>query len=151
METQYIKKDNGYACYYADEEMTVIHRLDGPAVEHADGSKAWFVDGKRHRLDGPAFEYADGFKTWWVEGKRHRLDGPAMECTNGSKAWYVEGKRHRLDGPAVECADGYKTWWVKGKRLSEAEFNMLHELKEITLEQIAKKFGIPVEKIRIKL
>jgi len=105
METQYIKKDNGYACYYADEEMTVIHRLDGPAVEHADGHKAW----------------------------------------------YVEGKRHRLDGPAVECADGYKTWWVKGKRLSEAEFNMLHELKEITLEQIAKKFGIPVEKIRIKL
>jgi hypothetical protein len=91
--------------YYADEGMTILHRLDGPAVEHADG-----------------------FKSWWVEGRRHRLDGPA-----------------------IECADGYKAWWVEGKRLTEAEFNMLHELKEITLEQIAEKFGIPVEKIRIKL
>ena len=81
MKTQYIKKDNGYTCYYADKEMIILHRTDGPAIEHADGYKEWFVD---------------------------------------------------------------------GIRLTEAEFNMLHELKEITLEQIAEKFGIELSKLRIK-
>ena len=69
------------------------HRLDGPAVEWADGAKAWYVDGKLHRLDGPAVEYADGSKEWWVECQRHCLGGPAIEYANGYKAWWVEGKR----------------------------------------------------------
>ncbi len=34
---------------------------------------------KRHRLDGPAIKCADGSKQWWVDGKRHRIDGPAIE------------------------------------------------------------------------
>ena len=103
METQYIKKDNGHTYYYADEDMTILHRLDRPAVEYADADKEWWVDGKIHRTDGPAMEYTDGYKAWWVENKRHRLDGPA-----------------------VEYADGDKEWWVDGKCLTEAEFNMMH-------------------------
>ena len=54
--------------YYKDRGMTKRHRLDGPAVEWADGSKAWYVNGKLHRLDGPAVEYADGGKAWYVDG-----------------------------------------------------------------------------------
>ena len=38
------------------------HREDGPAVEYADGSKEWYLNGKLHREDGPACEYADGSK-----------------------------------------------------------------------------------------
>jgi hypothetical protein len=29
-------------------------------------------DGKLHREDGPAAEYGDGTKEWWINGKRHR-------------------------------------------------------------------------------
>jgi hypothetical protein len=76
-----------------------------------------------HRLDGPAIEYADGHKSWFVDGKRHRLDGPAVECANGYKAWFVDGERHRLDGPAIEYTDGHKAWWVNGKLMTEKEFN----------------------------
>ena len=76
-----------------------------------------------HRLDGPAVEYADGFKEWWAEGKLHRLDGPAIEYADGHKAWYVDGKRHRIDGPAIEWADGYKEWYVDGRRMTEEDFN----------------------------
>jgi hypothetical protein len=38
-------------------------------TENADGSKEWCRDGKRHR-DGdlPAVEYADGYKAWWRGG-----------------------------------------------------------------------------------
>ena len=69
-----------------------------------------------HRLDGPALECADGDKFWYVNGQKHRVDGPAAEDTSGNKAWYVDGKRHRLDGPAVEWYDGEREWWVFGVR-----------------------------------
>ena len=70
-----------------------LHRLDGPALEHDDGSKSWWVNGKLHRLDGPAMEHADGSKSWWANGKLHRLDGPAMEYASGFKRWHVDGSR----------------------------------------------------------
>jgi len=117
----------GNKIYYKDREMNIFHRLDGPAIEHADGSKAWYVDGKHHRLDGPAFEYSDGYKEWCIDGKRHRLDGPAVEYGDGSKVWYVDGKR-----------------------LSEKAFNTLTAPTiELTLEDVAAKFGVDVSKLKI--
>jgi hypothetical protein len=129
MEEQYIHIDEyGNKLYYKDRAMTI-----------------------RHRLDGPAIEYADGCKSWYVEGKRHRLDGPAVEDADGSKMWYVDGKLHRLDGPAVEGAGGYKAWYVDGKRLTEEQFNDLSApTLELTLEEIAAKFGVDVNKVKIK-
>ena len=48
-----------------------LHRVDGPAVEYADGTKRWFLNGKRHREDGPAIEYADGEESsWYLNGER---------------------------------------------------------------------------------
>lgn len=55
--------------FWKNEE-GLLHRLDGPAVEHADGSKEWCIDGKYHRTDGPAVEYADGYKAWYFDGKQ---------------------------------------------------------------------------------
>ena len=56
-----------------------------------DGTKEWWLDGKRHRTDGPAAEHADGTKEWWLDGKRHRTDGPAFEAANGGKWWHLDG------------------------------------------------------------
>jgi len=67
MEEQYIETlKSGTKRYYKDKAKTILHRLDGPAIERADGYKVWYVNGKRHRLDGPAVEYADGYKGWYV-------------------------------------------------------------------------------------
>ena len=69
MEEQYINTNtNGTKYYYKDKAKTILHRLDGPAIEWPEGNKAWFVNGKLHRLDGPAAEYANGHKEWWVNG-----------------------------------------------------------------------------------
>ena len=57
-----------------------------------DGTKRWFLNGKRHREDGPAIEWANGTKEWWLNSKRHRVDGPAIERANGDKEWYLNGK-----------------------------------------------------------
>ena len=128
MQEQYINIDkNGNKLYYKDREMTIRHRLDGPACEYADGDKCWYVDGKRHRLDGPAFEWSDG-----------------------DKCWYVDDKRHRTDGPAYESAGGRKEWWVDDKRLTEEQFLALTApTLELTLEEIAAKFGVDVSKVKI--
>jgi len=126
---QYIHIDEyGNKRYYKDRAMNIFHRLDGPAIEYADGSIEWRVNGNLHRLDGPAVEYADGYKEWCIDGKRHRLDGPAVEYGDGSKVWYVDDKR-----------------------LSEEQFNTLTApTLELTLEDIASKFGVDVSKLKIK-
>jgi len=45
-----------------------------------------------HRRDGPAFEGADGSREWFIHGKRHRTDGPAIDRSNGYKYWYENDK-----------------------------------------------------------
>lgn len=34
----------------------------------------------------------EGTRSWWLNGKRHREDGPACEYVNGDKAWYLYGE-----------------------------------------------------------
>jgi hypothetical protein len=128
MKEQFIHiNEYGYKCYFSDRNMKIRHREDGPAVEFADGYKEWYINGKYHREDGPAFEYVDGSKEWFINGKCHREDGPAVEYANGSKEWYINGKR-----------------------LTEEEFNARMNPVELTLDEIAKKFGVSVDKLKIK-
>jgi hypothetical protein len=96
-----------------------FHRLDGPAIEYADGSREWWVDGQQHRNDGPAIDHANGHKEWWVGGRLHRLDGPALEYANGDREWFVDDRLHRLDGPAVEYASGCRGWYVDGVNVAQ--------------------------------
>ena len=57
-----------------------------------DGTRIYYNENKeRHREDGPAVERADGSKEWWLNGKRHREDGPAIEHPDGTKYWYWHG------------------------------------------------------------
>ena len=51
------------------------------------------MNGERHREGGPAIEWANGNKAWYLNGKLHREDGPACEWANGYKEWYLNGKR----------------------------------------------------------
>jgi hypothetical protein len=38
---------------------------------YVDGSTYWYQNGKYHRLDGPAIEYANGDKSYYIEGKKY--------------------------------------------------------------------------------
>ena len=147
---QYIQIDEeGNKFVYKDKAMTKLHRTDGHAIERANGTREWYVDGKLHRSDGPAVEYTNGTNEWYVDDKLHRTDGPAIEYSNGYKFWYVDDKRHRIDGPAIEWADGTKFWYVNGQNLTEETFDALTKPTELTLEDIAAKFGIGVNNLKI--
>ena len=60
-----------------------------------NGTIFWFINDKLHREDGPAVEHADGSKSWYLSGECHREDGPAIERANGDKYWYLNGEYHR--------------------------------------------------------
>jgi|SRR5271165_4940159 len=90
-----------------------------------NGTREWFnLNGQRHRVDGPAIELANGTKYWYLNGEYHRIDGSAIERANGDKLWYLNGQCHRVDGPAIEYADGTKYWYLNGNAYSEANFKL---------------------------
>ena len=101
----------------------------------------WYKDGQKHRIDGPAVEHSNGTKEWWMNGMKHREDGPAVEFSDGGKEWWLDGNRHREDGPAIEDSDGDKKWYLNDVEYTEEEFNHwrskkdLNEKLHITLEQ----------------
>ena len=70
----------------------------------------------------------------------------------GHKHYYSDREMeilHREDGPAVEYADGRESWYINGKRLTEKEFNTRINPVELTLQEIAEKFGVSVDKLKI--
>jgi len=117
------------------------HREDGPAIELADGTKAWYLNDKRHRLDGPAVEWVGGNKQWYIEGKLYSEEEFTKKvATMNMKTFqtyddvpkdftgicevkicneirhYKDGKLHREDGPAAVNTKGDKAWLINNKR-----------------------------------
>jgi len=138
--------DDGTIKWYNEEGD--LHRLDGPAVESADGYKGWYQKGLCHRLDGPAIEHANGTNFWFQEGRLHREGGPATECINGNKSWLQEGLLHREDGPAAEYSNGDKEWHLDGVRLTEEEFNKKIKTYERKIVEISgEKYRLTSSKL----
>jgi hypothetical protein len=92
--------------------------------------------GQYHRTDGPAVEHNNGNKWWYINGQIHRTDGPAIEYNDGTKSWVINGKKHREDGPAIEWSDGYKMWYLNDIRYSEEKYQ--HELIKIKLKRLIR-------------
>ena len=108
----------------------------------------WYQNGKLHRLDGPAVELANGDKFWYQNDQLHRLDGPAVDWANGDKFWFQNGLRHRLDGPAQEYANGDKFWYINGKKLTEQKFIEQTLVRELSVADIEQLLGYPVKIIK---
>ena len=39
--------------------------------------------------------YENGTKEWYLNGKRHREDGPAVEWASGTNHWFLNGEIYR--------------------------------------------------------
>ena len=70
-------------------------------IEHSNGTREWYKNGKLYRDDGPAIEGSDGTREWYINGKRHRDDGPAVEHSNGIRKWYMDGNLVHIWYPGV--------------------------------------------------
>ena len=70
-------------------------------VQVTKDATCWLLNGKLHRVGGPAIEWADGTKCWYWHGQFHREDGPAIERADGTKYWYRHGQRIEPPQPEV--------------------------------------------------
>jgi len=78
------------------------HREDGPAIEYADGSKWWCLNGKLHREDGPAIEYANGTKHWYRNGKcltEKQWKAKVNPTSHEGKTVEIDGVKYELRKP----------------------------------------------------
>jgi hypothetical protein len=71
MTKPYIKKLSYATFYYKDEASLINHRAGGPAIEWIEGTKEWWLNGKRHRVAGPAYDHQNGYKEWWFDGEKY--------------------------------------------------------------------------------
>lgn len=106
--------------------------MSANTVEYSEGITSHFRDGVLHRdNDQPAVVWDDGSREWWVHGKRLRWNPThptEIRCNPvtknyeiaGSRIWHnPEGLIHRISDPAVIHVDGTKEWWVSGQRFRE--------------------------------
>ena len=85
---------------YADSEISdsqVFDALRYRIEVDQEGTRRYHNSaGQLHRVDGPAVEYADGTKVWLINGLRHREDGPAVEIAGSTvihtRFWYFHGQ-----------------------------------------------------------
>ncbi len=66
------KKIDEYGDLIHLNELNLLHREDGPAVEYSNGEKEWYFNGLLHRVDGPALEYYTNYNTiHYIMGKNY--------------------------------------------------------------------------------
>ncbi len=63
--------ESGNIRYFNEQHQ--YHREDGPAAI-IYGDKAWYINDILHRIDGPAIEYANGSKFYWIMGKEYSYE-----------------------------------------------------------------------------
>lgn len=45
MSEQFVSTDiGGTKHYFKDKELTILHRIDGPAIEHSNGDNRWYLN-----------------------------------------------------------------------------------------------------------
>jgi len=64
-----------------------------------NGTTKWYLNDKLHREDGPAVECADGYKAWYLNGKKlteaeHRAATSKSPCEG--KIVEIDGKKYQL-------------------------------------------------------
>jgi hypothetical protein len=101
--------------YTFDKNFNILYRLnngrynsfDGePSIIHFDKTKEWHKNGSLFELEHP-----NGTKEFYLDGRLHNYKGPAVVYPNGDKEYWIHGMRHRMNGPAVVYKK--KKYWFK--------------------------------------
>jgi len=67
----------------------------------------------------------NGTRFWWLNGKRHREDGPAIEYADGTRCWYLNGVEY------TEEEFNKKTTKVKEITIAEIEALLGYQIKVV--------------------
>ena len=73
--------------------------IDYTVKVYSNGTKYWYLNGKRHREDGPAIEYGDGSKCWYlndVEFTEEEYNNKMKPTSCNGKVVTIDGKQYKL-------------------------------------------------------
>ncbi len=151
MKCEVVVNENGDKFHYVHNGSAILlHREDGPAIERANGTREWYLNGELHREDGPAIEEANGTTRWFLNGKLHRVGGPAHEdVINGCRAWFMHGMRHREDGPANEWSFGVD-WYFEDECIEIPKCKHLVRHEAAVCPSCLKSFRKKVDLLKIR-
>lgn len=103
-------------------EIGLLHREDGPAIEYTSGSRSWYKNGLLHREDGPAIEHVDGTKEYWSNGKKYTKDFTEIikkELQNNKKLRQSVNEEYFIASIASEVYQAREKAKLTQKQLSE--------------------------------
>ena len=82
--------------YYLNDGR-VLEDLGNSHISNEEST--WHNVSVLHRVDGPAVTYPSGYEAYWVHGIRHRIDGPSIIYSSGgpAPAYYLFGKKVRAE------------------------------------------------------
>ena len=63
--------------------------MSNPVI-NKKGTKVWYVNGKLHRINGPAVEHINGSESWWVYDKRYTSNKGFQLAANLSDEEFAE-------------------------------------------------------------
>jgi hypothetical protein len=98
---------------------------NGPHVDEDDTIR-WYLNDKLHREDGPAVEHADGTKFWYRYNKLYREDGPTEEWSSGTVDWRFNGRY------LGEDAEGFWAHWEQLTHTQRCNLNLHFWLAKYT-------------------
>jgi hypothetical protein len=117
--------------YWFNNELILHRENDLPAIITPNGTKFWYINGKRHRdNDLPAIIHSDGYQAWFINGERHRdNDLPAIIHLSGSKYWYINDQLHRLCAPAIINYNKDEYWYLNNKDITKEVLGFIKEYR----------------------
>ena len=81
-------------------------------------------DGKFHNLYGPAINHDNSIKMWYINGIRHRENKPALISPLG-ELWYYYGNLHRINGPASIHKNIGNIYYIHGINYTKQKYNKI--------------------------
>lgn len=85
--------------YYKDEQKTILHRKNGPAVVCENGDFQYWLEGQRHNSNPNKMAVKRGTcQEFWQHNKLHRINGPAVIVKGTTiKEWWLEGVQYTME------------------------------------------------------
>lgn len=66
---------------------------------YSSGNRYWYQNDKLHRHDGPAVEFADGYRAWWIDGVQlteKEFNQQTQKPTCENKTVVIDGITYKL-------------------------------------------------------
>lgn len=142
-ESDSVMVENYRRSVFYKTDLTCYHRVNGPAIIWKDGTKEWWVEGKRHRIDGPAIIHSGREEEWWIDNMYYEFFNLKDLITKSIFLGKEKGK-YNLDWLRFLTETGIKEFPLV------AAINILNKIERLTFVDFKQYFMMKEFQEKIK-